>query len=395
VLAPSPFPPAAGRAIILLAIAGFASQSMVRSADSLLPQISTDLAVTVGAASVIVSVYTLAHGSMQVFLGPFADRFNKYLMSIVVCALSAVTVAACGFATGLSSLVIARVASGLTASWIIPLGMSFIGDAVPYERRQQVLGRYLAGQITGQMFGQATGGIVGDLFGWRATFLVHAMIFAIVALALLREYVVNPTTRIGPERHQPLAAAFGGYRVVLAGDWSRLIIMTVFIEAALMFGTFAFIGADLHMRFGLGFTAIGAVVGTFAIGGLLYAASVKELVARLGQRGLTSIGGCVLGVGFLILAVMPQWWLAPAGVILIGLGFYMLHNTLQTHATQMSPNARGTAVGLFSCAFYFGQTAGVTLTSQVVDHAGTAPAFLVAAVLLPALGFWFSGRLRR
>jgi hypothetical protein len=28
----------------------------------------------------------------------------------------------------------------------------------------------------------------------------------------------------------------------------------------------------------------------------------------------------------------------------------MLHNTLQTNATQMTPQARGTAVGLFSSA---------------------------------------------
>src|SRR5690349_5556198 len=53
------------RAIVFLAVAGFASQAMVRSADSLLPQIAADLGVTVGAASVIVSSYTVMHGSMQ------------------------------------------------------------------------------------------------------------------------------------------------------------------------------------------------------------------------------------------------------------------------------------------------------------------------------------------
>ena len=37
----------------------------------------------------------------------------------------------------------------LTAGWIIPLGMAYIGDVVPYEQRQQVLGRFLAGQIPG------------------------------------------------------------------------------------------------------------------------------------------------------------------------------------------------------------------------------------------------------
>src|ERR1700755_688476 len=61
---------------------------------------------------------------------------------------------------------------------------------------------------------------------------------------------------------------------------------------------------------------------------------------------------------------------APLAVTLIGLGFYMLHNTLQTNATQMSPEARGTAVGVFSAALYLGQTAGVAGVAFVVDRAG-------------------------
>jgi predicted MFS family arabinose efflux permease len=80
--------------------------------------------------------------------------------------------------------------------------------------------------------------------------------------------------------------------------------------------------------------------------------------------------------------------------MLIGLGFYMLHNTLQTNATQMSPQARGTAVGLFSCSLYLGQTIGVALAAPIVDRSGTPPIFLAAAVLLPALALWFAGRLR-
>ena len=57
----------------------------------------------------------------------------------------------------------------------------------------------------------------------------------------------------------------------------------------------------------------------------------------------------------------------------IGLGFYMLHNTLQTNATQMSPEARGTAVALFSSALYLGQTARRrTVAALVIDRVGAA-----------------------
>src|SRR5262245_6761512 len=168
---------------------------MVRWADSLLPQIATDLGVSVGAASVIVSTYTIMHGSMQLITGPVGDRFEKYRVIAVATALCGVFVMLCGFAHTLVALTLARVASGACAAWIIPLGMAYIGDVTPYERRQQVLGRYLSGQISGQLFGQAAGGVIGDLTGWRSVFFVLAAIFAIAALALFREFAVNPMTR--------------------------------------------------------------------------------------------------------------------------------------------------------------------------------------------------------
>ena len=395
VLAPSPSIaiPSRTRAIVLLAVAGFASQSMVRSADSLLPQIATDLAVTIGAASIVVSVYSLMHGSMQLVIGPIGDRFGKYATITVMCMLSAVTVAACGLANSLTTLTLARVAAGATASWIIPLGMAFIGDVVPYEQRQQVLGRYLSGQITGQLFGQAAGGIIGDWLGWRAAFFIHAAIFALAALALLRELKTNPTTRSGPQ-HAKTRSFAADYRIVLANPFARFVAVVAFIEFGLMFGAFAFVGADLHLRFGLSFTLVGLMVCFFGLGGLIYAATVKQLVRMLGQPWLAAIGGVVLGLAYLLLAVAPVWWFAPIAVTLIGLGFYMLHNTLQTNATQMSPEARGTAVGLFSAALYLGQTAGVAGFATVVDRAGAPTVFLAVAILLPALGLWFAGRLR-
>ena len=397
VLAPSPsIPlPSRTRAIVLLAVAGFASQSMVRSADSLLPQIASDFAITVGAASIIVWVYSLMHGSMQLIIGPIGDRFGKYPTITVMCVLSAVTVAACGLAHSLGTLTLARVAAGATASWIIPLGMAYIGDVVPYEERQAVLGRYLAGQITGQLFGQAAGGIIGDWLGWRAAFFIHAAIFALAAVALFRELRINPTTRPAQQHDAKARSFMADYKIVLANPFARFIVVVAFLEFAFMFGAFAYVGADLHLRFGLSFTMVGLMVCFFGLGGLIYAGTVKQLVRRLGQPGLATIGGVTLGIAYLLLALAPAWWIAPIAVTLIGLGFYMMHNTLQTNATQMAPEARGTAVGLFSAALYLGQTAGVATFALVVDRAGAPVVFIAVAILLPALALWFAGRLKR
>lgn len=85
----------------------------------------------------------------------------------------------------------ARLASGITAAWILPLALAFVGDVVPYERRQPVLAKFLAGQ----MLGQAAGGILGDYFGWRTVFFVLAAVFALAAVVLFWELATNPITR--------------------------------------------------------------------------------------------------------------------------------------------------------------------------------------------------------
>jgi predicted MFS family arabinose efflux permease len=383
------------RAIALLAVAGFSSQAMVRAADSLLPQIAADIGVTVGAASIIVTAYAVTHGTVQLIIGPIGDKFGKFVMVAIACALCSLTVMACGLAQSLTTLTLARIASGLTAAWIIPLGMAFVGDVVPYERRQEVLGRYLTGQISGQIFGQAAGGVIGDWLGWRVVFFLLAGIFAMAAIALFRELAINPGTRPEHRAEERSRGLVADYKAVLANPWARIVVLAAVIEAALMWGAFAYVGADLHLRFGLSFTLVGLIVGTFGIGGLIYAGTVQQLVGRFGQIGLATCGGLLVGLAYLVLALAPAWWIAPVAVVAIGLGFYMLHNTLQVNATQMSPEARGTAVSIFSSALYVGQSIGVLGGSLLIDRAGGPAIFMLAALSLPLLGFWFAAQLRK
>ena len=72
----------------------------------------------------------------------------------------------------------------------------------------------------------------------------------------------------------------------------------------------------------------------------------------------------------------------------------MLHNTLQTVGTQMTPEARGTSVALFASVYFLGQTAGVALAAPIMDHFGGPPLFVTSAILLPILAYWFTLRLK-
>jgi predicted MFS family arabinose efflux permease len=301
----------------------------------------------------------------------------------------------CGLANSLTELAVARLFAGATAGWVIPLSMAYVGDVTTYDRRQPVLARYLSGQMFGQLFGQAAGGVLGDLFGWRNVFFILGAMFALATAGLIYELLTNPGTRTATRPEETSRGFVADYGAVLSSRWARIVIVAVFIEAAFGWGAFAYVGADLKQRFDLSFTAIGLTVGMFAIGGLLYAASVQQLVTRWGQQGLAIGGAFICGVAFLTLAAGLAWWLAPIAVGLFGFGFYALHNTLQTNATQMTPEARGTAVALFSSAIYVGQTVGVGLSAVVFDRDGAVPLLIAAGAVLPALALWFARELRR
>jgi YNFM family putative membrane transporter len=383
------------RSIVLLAVAGFASQAQVRVTDSLLPQIAGDFGTTVGAAAMVVTAYAVAHGSVQLFIGPIGDRFGKYLTVMIMCLASSILVMACGLANSLTELALARLLAGACAGWVIPLSMAYVGDVIPYDRRQPVLGRYLTGQITGQLFGQAAGGVLGDLFGWRNVFFVLGAMFALATAGLIYELVTNPRTRPAGRPEERSRGFVADYKAVLSNPWARIVIAAVFLESFFGWGAFAYVGADLNQRFGLGYTAVGLIVGCFAIGGLVYATTVQQLVNRFGQRGLAVGGALLCGACYLVLASGLAWWLAPIAVGLYGLGFYALHNTLQTCGTQMTPEARATGFALFSSAIYLGQTVGVGVSGIVFDRAGAMPLLVVAGLVLPAMAVWFARELKR
>ena len=170
--------------------------------------------------------------------------------------------------------------------------------------------------------------------------------------------------------------------------------VTVGAEAFLFYGAFTFVGAYLHDDFGLDYATVGILLGFMGLGGLLYALTVRVLVHALGERGLALWGGVALAVAFVIVASGPLTAMAPA-IALLGLGLHMLHNTLQTNATQMTPEARGLAVSTFANVLFLGQAAGVWLAGQVIDRSGFAPVFVAAAAALLAVGAAFALMLHR
>jgi predicted MFS family arabinose efflux permease len=84
---------------------------------------------------------------------------------------------------------------------------------------------------------------------------------------------------------------------------------------------------------------------------------------------------------------LPLHWTAIAGIFVVaGFGFYMLHNTMQTQATELAPSARGSALALFASCFFLGQGLGPILAGPISHSLGFGTLFILAGVLTMALG---------
>jgi predicted MFS family arabinose efflux permease len=380
-----------GRLIVLLSLGAFGSAMSMRVADAQLPALSTHFGLGLAAVAQVITLFSVGYGLAQLVYGPWGDRVGKWRVIALAVLASALTAAACALAPGFGTLLAARVIAGVTCAGIIPLAMAWIGDAVPYERRQPVLARFLTGQILGMAAGQWLGGVAADLGQWRLPFAALAVWFVVAGLLLWRAREAGQArSPARPAAGHPVAEL----AAVLRQSWARVVLVVVFTEGMLLYGANAFFATHLHLTHGLSLSAAGAIVTLYASGGLIFAAGSRTLVGRLGESGLARAGSALMAAGLLLLALSPTWWTALPACVGAGLGFYMLHNTLQTNATQMAPQARGAAVSLFANAFFLGQTVGVALMAVAVERIGTAAGIAACAPLLLALGIWFAA-LRR
>ena len=388
----------AQRAITLLSLATFAASASMRVCDPLLPELSRSFAITTGRAAQVISVFAIAYGLLQMLYGPLGDRYGKFrVVAWATLACSAGTLGAT-LATDFGWLVMSRALTGATAAAVMPLSMAWIGDNIAYEQRQATLARYLTGQILGMVGGQLIGGIFADTLGWRWAFGSLLCVYLGVAVMLFAELARNPAIDAHAGARGPTAASQPFLRQTLALlgiRWARVVLFTVFMEGLVVYGAFAFVPYYLHRQFALPLSAAAAILAVYGLGGFLYAFLAKRMVAGLGERGLAAGGGLLMGLAFAVLLFGPSWpWAIPA-ILVAGLGFYMLHNTLQIHATQMAPSHRGTAMSMFAACLFLGQSVGVTLAAFVVDSASPRWLFAVAAAAMPLIGLGFAVALRR
>lgn len=378
-------------AFFALAAAAFVSGANLRLFDALLPTVAEDFAVPVTTASVVVTAFTLAYGLFQIVHGPLGDRVGKLRTVGGAVLIAALASLGCAFAPSLHALTWLRFATGFGAAAIVPLSLAWIGDNTPYERRQATLGRFLGFVLLGQILGPAFGGALAEYASWREVFYVLAAVFFAVGMVL---FAVDRKARRAPAPAHARTGVLRAYADVLRDRWVRTVMLTVFLEGGLFYGAFAYGGAYLKERFDLSYLIIGALLAGFGLGGVIYSLLVRRLLALLGEKGFVLAGGLILFVCFLALPLLPAWQATIPIFIASGFGFYMFHNTLQTKATEMAPQARGTAIAVFAFSLFMGQASGVAACGVLISAVGYQWSFMLAAAGLLALGRWFAGRVK-
>jgi predicted MFS family arabinose efflux permease len=373
--------------IVLLALAAFASAASMRITDAMLPRLAERFDVGLAQAAHGITVFAVAYGVMQMVFGPLGDRFGKLRVIALAALAASMATVACYLAPGYGTFVAARLVAGGFCGGIIPLAMAWIGDVVPYEERQPVLARFLLGQIIGLGGGAAVGGLAADQAAWRWPFAALAAWLAVMAVLLLRQSGSDPVPR------RDSGGNFtGDLRLVLSRPWARVVIATVTIEGLVVFGALAFIPTHLHEARGFALSRAGLSMLLFAGGGVCFALLARPIVRMLGEVGLAIAGTVLLACGFALVAWTPTPAMAPAGCLLAGFGFYMLHNTLQTNATQMAPERRGAGMALFASMFFLGQAVGVAAAGQLAEAARAVAVVLAAAASILPIGSLFALR---
>ncbi len=379
--------------VFLLAAASFVVVSVMTVTGPLLPLIAEDFGTSVGAAGIVVSAFAVPYGAFQIVFGPLGDRAGKLRVIAGAMTVSTIFVLGSGLSGSLEGLASMRFLCGAAMAGTVPLAMAYIADEVPYERRQLVIGRYLNGLVLGQIGGGCLGGLAAEYMEWRQIFYLFALCCALVAAALWVS-----AARQGPAnaaQQRSLSEILAIYWAVLRSARSRAVIITGTLEGVFIFGVAAFYGAYLRQRFGLGYAVIGAILAMYGVGGMAYSAMVRPIVARLGERRMVVAGTALLGGCYLLLPLLPVWWMTPPLLFLAGFGFYTFHNTMQTQATELDPNARGTALALWVFMMFLGQGVGVLLTGVIIDRGGYGAAFAMAGVGVISLGLWFHRRLEK
>jgi predicted MFS family arabinose efflux permease len=379
-------------ALNIIALATFAASLSARALDPVLPRVADEFGVSIAAAASFAAVFAFTFAIVQPVLGAAADLFGKARLMIVCLVLLGLASILGALSTSFSLLFSTRILAGIGSGGVFPVALSLTSDLVGPEKRQVAIGRTLAGAMTGNLLGASASGIIGDLLGWRGVLAVLGLLVVAASVAVTLGFRGAALTRtavkmdFGMLRH--------GYRTIFANP-NALCYGAVFIEGCCVLGLFPYLAKFLVDIGETSLSIAGVVIAGFAVGGLFYTLTVSRFLPRLGVRGMMIAGASLVGLQLAVVAFGPSWKVQALSLLFMGWGFYMIHGCLQVFASELSEEARATALSLHSFFFFMGQTVGPIAYGFGIENIGKIPTLLTSAMVIAALGVGCARLLRQ
>jgi predicted MFS family arabinose efflux permease len=380
------------RLILVLGLGGFATALASRTLDPLVVVLAQHFSAPVATVALLTTAFALPYALVQPFLGPVGDALGKRRVIVSCLLVLALALALAALAPSLPVLFVARLLAGAAAGGVMPVSLALVGDSIPLQDRQLALSRLLVASITGQITGGVLAAALEPWIGWRG---VNALCCAAALLALLVQWRERARAEaLSPEpRHKfDVSLALRRYRDIVANPVAQRLFFAVFCESVLIFACFPFVASILHEA-GIGGTAeAGMAVAGFGVGGFLYALLAPVLLRRLSTRQIQALAGAVAALALAGMGFAPLAVAFIGACLLLGLGFYMLHNSIQLGVTELAPRARGSAVSLHAFSFFIGQSLGPVVFGTTQHALGAAATLSACAAGILVLGLWLGRR---
>jgi EmrB/QacA subfamily drug resistance transporter len=133
----------------------------------------------------VTSAYLLTYAVPLLITGRLGDRFGPKNIYLTGLAIFTVASLACGLATSLEVLIVARAVQGLGAALMTPQTMAVITRTFPAQRRGAAMGLWGATAGVATLVGPLAGGLLVDGLGWEWIFFINIPVGVIGFIAAL------------------------------------------------------------------------------------------------------------------------------------------------------------------------------------------------------------------
>jgi DHA2 family multidrug resistance protein len=156
-----------------------------------LPHIAGSLSATTDEATWVLTSYLVANAVVLPASGWFALKFGRKRFLITCILIFTAASFACGAATSLGMILVARAIQGAGGGALQPLSQAILLESFPPEKRGSAMAIFALGVVVAPVLGPTLGGWLTDQYSWRWAFYVNLPVGAL-ALTMISRFVHDP-----------------------------------------------------------------------------------------------------------------------------------------------------------------------------------------------------------